>query len=161
MGGKPQPDPHPLRRSFYQGDVSRRRNTSLAPSCRSSVLGRAPPPAPTLNAAAASMAFKRSRKLRGVGKYSSSSVMRTSRTPSRGASRSITDSTSSSLADAPAVTPTVPDRSLGSSSAVLTRSTLAQPLSVASRARAIVFDEFDDPMTTIASHSGAILTNAP
>ena len=57
----------------------------------------------------------------GGGKYSSSSVSCTSSTPSRGASRAMTASTSSSGADAPAVTPTVPWRSSGSSSAPLTR----------------------------------------
>ena len=63
----------------------------------------------------------------GGGKYSSSSVTWTSSTPWTGARRATTASTSSSGADAPAVTPTVPERSSGSSAASFTRSTSGQP----------------------------------
>ena len=94
----------------------------------------------------------RSRSSGGGGKYSSSStVTSTTSTPSRGASRSRTSSTSHSGAEAPAVTPTVPARSSGSSSAQLTRSTRGQPAAVATLASETVFEEFAEPITTTAS----------
>ena len=68
--------------------------------------------------------------------------------------------TSSSGAEAPAVTPTVPVRSSGSSSAPLTRYTRRQPDSVASAASARVLDELAEPMTTTASHSPAMAASA-
>ena len=69
----------------------------------------------------------------------------------RGASRATTAWTSSSGADAPAMTPTVPARSSGSSSGPLTRSTRGQPAAGAVRSRARVLDELAEPMTTTAS----------
>ena len=69
-------------------------------------------------------------------------------------------STSSSGADAPAVTPTVPYRSSGSSAALLTRKTRAQPASIASFSSARVLDELEEPMTTMASHREAIAISA-
>jgi hypothetical protein len=68
--------------------------------------------------------------------------------------------TSSSDADAPAVTPTVPTRSSGSSSAVFTRSTRSQPASLASLASARVFEELAEPITTMASQRGASSSSA-
>ena len=67
------------------------------------------------------LAASRSRSSRGGGKYSSSSVTRHLLHAVAGASRATTASTSASGAEAPAVTPTVPDRSSGSSAASLTR----------------------------------------
>ncbi len=89
--------------------------------------------------------------LRGGGKYSSSSVTDRSRRrwPERGAPA--LPRRNSSGADAPAVTPTA-DSPSGSSAAELTRWTDRQPASMASCSSARVLDEFDDPMTTIASH---------
>ena len=106
------------------------------------------------------MAASRSRRLRGGGKYSSSSVTSTSVTPSTGSSRSITALTKSSGAEAPAVTPTTPARSSGNSSASLTRNTRSQPASAARPTRALVLDELTDPITTTASHRGAISVSA-
>ena len=102
------------------------------------------------------MALCSSRRLRGGGKYSSSSVMRSSSTPRDGDRRAMTAATNSSGAEAPAVTPTTPERSDGSSSATLMRWTRGQPASTARRSRARVFEEFADPITTIASQRGAI-----
>ncbi len=68
----------------------------------------------------------------------------------------MTASTSSSGADAPAVTPTVPRRSSGSSSAWLTRKTRAQPDSTASFSSARVLELLADPMTTTTSHRSAM-----
>ena len=95
--------------------------TSLAWSDRSCVGGRASTAPPKASVAAASIVAIRSRRLRGGGKYSSSSVTCTISTPSIGAIFEMTDSTSYSGADAPAVTPTIPWRSSGSSSASFTR----------------------------------------
>ena len=67
----------------------------------------------------------------------------------------MTASTSSSGADAPAVTPTVPVRSVGSSSGPLTRATRPHPASPARAARAMVLDELADPITTTASQRSA------
>ena len=76
-------------------------------------------------------------------------------------SRAITASTSSSGADAPAVTPTVPVRSSGSSSArVDAVAPRAQPDSRASFSSARVLDELAEPMTTTASHRAAIAVSA-
>jgi hypothetical protein len=109
---------------------------------------------------AAPMAACSSRMFRGGGKYSSSSVTLTGSTPWRGASRWTMSSTSSSGADAPAVTPTVPCRSSGSSSALLTRNTRGQPASIASFSRARVLEELDEPITTMASQRDAIAMSA-
>jgi len=116
--------------------------------------------APTSAEANTSSEPMRSRRLRGGGKYSSSSVIRTSSTPWRGASRAITDSTSSSGADAPAVTPTVPARSSGISAASFTRNTSGQPAARASFSNARVFEEFALPITTTASASRAMRSSA-
>ena len=85
------------------------------------------------------------------GKYSSSTVTGDRCTPWTGSRRSTTASTRASGADAPAVTPTVPDRSSGSSEASLTRTTRGQPKATATCSRATVLDEFSEPMTTTAS----------
>ncbi len=74
---------------------------------------RSGPCRPPSSSAASSMADCSSRMLRGGGKYSSSSVTLTTSTPWRGARRAMTASTSSSGADAPAVTPTVPVEVVG------------------------------------------------
>ena len=71
----------------------------------------------------------------------------------------MTASTSSSGADAPAVTPTMPDSS-GSSSAALMRYTDVQPDSRANFSSARVLDELADPITTTASHCAAIAVSA-
>ena len=94
-------------------------STSAASMLRSFAAGRAASEPPRVTVAASSTAASRSRRLRGGGKYSSSSVNQTSSDASTGARRAMTASTSSSGADAPAVTPTVPARSSGSSSAVV------------------------------------------
>ena len=73
----------------------------------------------------------------------------------------MTSSTNDSGAEAPAVTPTVPVRSSGSSAAEFTRSTRGVPASVASLARATVLDELAEPITTTASQRGAISARAP
>src|SRR5690606_24096023 len=91
-------------------------STALAGRLRSSIVGRSSSEPPSRVVEATSMPDCSSRMLRGGGKYSSSSVIRTTSTPSDGASRVRTCSTSSSGADAPAVTPTTPARSSGSSS---------------------------------------------
>ncbi len=88
-------------------------STSLAPTLRSSMPGRSSRLPPSITVDAVSIAFWRSRMLRGGGKYSSSSVMLTTSTPSDGSRNSMTAATSSSGADAPAVTPTTPVRSFG------------------------------------------------
>ena len=106
------------------------------------------------------MAASRSRRLRGGGKYSSSSVIRTSSNPFAGARRSSTASTSSSGADAPAVTPTVPDRSSGSSAGSLIRYTRSHPAARASFSSATVFEEFAEPITTTESHRSAMFMSA-
>ena len=70
----------------------------------------------------------------------------------------MTCSTTSFGAEAPAVTPTTSDgskNSAGISAAVLTRATRSQPASLASFSRARVFDEFAEPMTTIAPQRAA------
>ena len=72
----------------------------------------------------------------------------------------MTASTSSSGADAPAVTPTVPTRSSGSSSTWLTRYTRGQPASTASFSRARVLEELAEPMTTMAADCGAMAISA-
>ncbi len=81
-------------------------------------------------------------------------------TPSTGARRATTASTSSSGADAPAVTPTVPERSSGSSRASLTRSTRGHPEARATFSRARVLEEFTEPMTTTASARPAMAFRA-
>ena len=72
----------------------------------------------------------------------------------------MTSSTRASGAEAPAVTPTVPVRSSGSSSASLTRSTRGQPPARATFSRATVLEELAEPMTTTASDSAAIAFSA-
>ena len=98
--------------------------------------------------------------LRGGGKYSSSSVTRTSSMPFVGLRNCRTSSTSSSGAEAPAVTPTWPNKSCGSSLALLMRRTRLHPESIASRSRARVFDELDEPITMMLSHRSAICMRA-
>ncbi|CAB4899715.1 unannotated protein [freshwater metagenome] len=61
--------------------------------------------------------------------------------------------TSSSGADAPAVTPTVPEVFSGISSAELMRRTVLQFMDRASFSKASVLDEFDEPIIITASHS--------
>ena len=100
------------------------------------------------------------RSSRGGGKYSSSVVMLTSSTPSRGANRSMTSFTNSSGAEAPAVTPMRPSRSSGSSSAALIRNTRRLPESMASFCSALVFEELADPITITASQRSAMAANA-
>ena len=68
--------------------------------------------------------------------------------------------TTSSGAEAPAVTPTVPVRSAGSSSGPFTRSTRGHPAARATFSRAVVLDEFAEPMTTTASASPAMALRA-
>ena len=68
--------------------------------------------------------------------------------------------TSSSGADAPAVTPTVPVSSSGSSSGPLTRNTWVAPASRASLSSARVFDELAEPITTMASQRSAMAPRA-
>jgi hypothetical protein len=83
--------------------------------------------------------------------------------PSRGASRSSTLRTTASGAEAPAVTPTIPCRPSGSSSDPLTRTTRApgEPAAArATRASATVLDDEAEPMTTTASHRGAMALTA-
>ncbi len=58
------------------------------------------------------------------------------------------------------MTPTIPAKSRGSSSALFTRNTREQPAAFATLASATVFDEFADPITTMASHRGAIVVSA-
>ena len=72
----------------------------------------------------------------------------------------MTSSTSASGAEAPAVTPTVPVRSSGSSLASLMRSTRGHPPARATFSRATVFDELAEPMTTTASDSEAMALRA-
>ncbi len=127
---------------------------------RSCTLGRAGIEPPAARVATTSTAPSNSRRLRGGGKYSSSSVIWTSSTPLAGLRKSITAWTTSSGAEAPAVTPTVPLRSVGSSSGPFTRNTRSQPASVANLARAFVLELFEDPMTTKASQRSAIAINA-
>src|ERR1039458_5701612 len=110
--------------------------------------------------AAISRQRRRSRNSGGGGKYSSSSVVCTTSTPLVGARRSRRSSISQSGADAPAVTPTTPVRSSGTSLGALTRSTLGQPAAAATFARATVFEELPEPSTTIASHLGATALTA-
>ncbi len=68
----------------------------------------------------------------------------------------MTERTSSSGADAPAVTPTVPVRSSGSSSGPFTRCTRAQPVARATFSSATVLEELAEPMTTTESQRSAI-----
>ncbi|TPW14181.1 MAG: hypothetical protein FD127_1566 [Acidimicrobiaceae bacterium] len=72
----------------------------------------------------------------------------------------MTASTSSSGAEAPAVTPTTPDSSAGSSPAWFTRKTRGPPVWAASFSSALVFDEFAEPITTIASQRSTIAIRA-
>ena len=123
---------------------------------RSFSASRPAEPEPRVTAAAASTAASKSRRFRGGGKYSSSSMTVTSCVPWAGASRSITSHTRCSGAEAPAVTPMVPERSSGTSLASLMRSTRRQPASAANSTRDMVFDELAEPITSTASHSGAI-----
>ena len=58
------------------------------------------------------------------------------------------------------MTPTVPDRSSGSSSAALTRSTRGQPEAPATFSRARVLEEFTEPMTTTTSDRPAMAFRA-
>ena len=68
---------------------------------------------------------------------------------------------SQSGAEAPAVTPTTPERSPGTSPGELTRSTRAHPAAVATFTRATVFEELAEPSTTMASQRGATAFTAP
>ena len=129
--------------------------TSAADTDRSPVVGAVSSAgAPVPNASAAATARSASRSSGGGGKYSSSSVTWTISTPSRGASRAMICCTSQSGAEAPAVTPTTPLKSSGTSSGELTLVTLEHEAE-ATLASASVFDEFDEPTTTTASHCGA------
>ena len=85
--------------------------------------------APRSASAAVSMPFCNWRIFRGGGKYSSSRVIRISSTPCLGLRTDSTSLTRSSGADAPAVTPTVPDKFFGNSSTLLIRKTCLQPSS--------------------------------
>src|ERR1700733_12955410 len=112
------------------------------------------------NETVAARPFRRSRSSGGGGKYSSSTVTGMTSTPNSGASRSTTAWTRDSGADAPAVTPTVPDRSVGTSEASLTRTTRGQPKAMATFSKAMVFDEFGEPITTTASALPAMALRA-
>ena len=110
---------------------------------------------PTASAAAASSAGSSSRSSRGreVLVFVGDAHVRDAL---RGFSSSITPSTSSSGALAPAVTPTIrasPSTARSSSAGPSTRSTSGQPASAATRVSAIVFDELALPITTTASAS--------
>ena len=72
----------------------------------------------------------------------------------------MTAATTSSGADAPAVTPTVPPDRRQARPAPLMRYTRGQPASAASLASALVLDELAEPMTRIASHRSAIAISA-
>ena len=123
--------------------------------------GRSAPP-PSIAAAAWPIADCSSRSCRGGGKYSSSSVTRNTSTPLRGASRAMTSWTSSSGADAPAVTPTMPreivGQLVGTVDAVDPR---RSPTSPASFSSARVLDELAEPMTTMRIASRAPSPSAP
>ena len=68
---------------------------------------------------------------------------------------------SQSGAEAPAVTPTTPVRSAGTSPGELTRSTLGHPAASATFTRATVLEELAEPSTIMASHLGATAFTAP
>ncbi|CAB5022691.1 unannotated protein [freshwater metagenome] len=83
--------------------------------------------------------------------------------PSDGASFAITAFTSSSGAEAPAVTPTIsasPIISRSSSSGPSMRRTMREPAPSATFARASVFEEFALPITITASERSAISVSA-
>ena len=109
---------------------------SVAVAWRSDAVAAVCKGAPWVRLAAMPRLRSSSRSSGGGGKYSSSSVVCTTSTPRAGARRSRRSWISQSGADAPAVTPTTPLRSLGTSPGELTRSTRGTPpRSPPSRAR--------------------------